>query len=313
MTTATLSWSRPGLPAPYTATATIDGWASDHRDFATFLDTAFPVGGGGESAGDPVLSAVSRADAYLNPGGTTANTFNPSQPRGEDGKWVHGQSVHLPGSVRESLLKEGRIGPLAGKLESTLEAHGVGRPEIEQMKSLFDGHRHGEGSQEHADAEIAKHFNDPGSKLGHALRTQSAIEEAIRQEYEATRGERLAADREKSMRGTERDWKEGLGNKFAYDSWREEWDAEHAYKFEDPGPTRYYRKGGLDKDVVPTSMNKTGAQAYSVTGATQPHYEPNASWTAEEMHAAGYRVLGGFGFINMGYSGEDEITWIKAK
>lgn len=48
-----------------TAVARVDGWESDSPEFARYLNAAFRVGTGGESAGDQIQFAVSSAAEHL--------------------------------------------------------------------------------------------------------------------------------------------------------------------------------------------------------------------------------------------------------
>jgi SPP1 gp7 family putative phage head morphogenesis protein len=184
---------------------------------------------------------------------------------------------------------------------------------IAEVRQLFDFHRHGGPSQEKADLEIVRHLSE-GTEIGKALRDQIRMEEGLREYWEST-GRHVQKEKEKQQERSDLEykWKNGMGNTDAYSSIEDQWEVEHAYKFKPLGDKLYYRKGGLDKDVVSTSENSSGAKSHSVSGSTsvQPHFKPTNKFTAKEMHAAGYRVLGGFGFNQMGYSGEAEVTWVK--
>lgn len=243
--------------------------------------------------------------------------FQPGNTCGSGG----GNGVKLPPQVDANI--ERSRGIISGFLwgegfrKQTLMDNGADSDAIDEMDKLFDQHRWGEGHQEIADAKIAEEINKD-TPLGKALRIQSAVETELLDRYEKMRNDLADKTEAASKKEMKESWEEGWGRKNddAYSSWEEQWNVEDAYKIEDMRePLKFYRKGGLDKDVVPTSTNKYGAQSHAVIGSqsAQPHFEPTTEKTSMEMKAAGYQVLGGLGYIQMGYSGENEITWVKVK
>jgi DNA topoisomerase-1 len=244
------------------------------------------------------------------PGGGKDNSCSPN-----GGKSI--PSVTLPDEVDKNLESFGLSGPLGGIWKQVLESNGVDPAAIQEMEQLFDSHRHGDGIQERADKEIADalHTDTP---LGNALRTQVAVETAVLAKYEKLRP--VLADRQdaRSKADMKEAWEHGYApkNDDAYGSWEEQWEVEEKHETRElREPMRFYRKGSLDKDVVATSTNSSGARSHAVIGdpSSQPHFKPTGSWTSAELKAEGYMVLGGVGFKGMGYSGENEVTWIRVR
>lgn len=198
-----------------------------------------------------------------------------------------------------------------------LQANGVTNEAIQEMDHLFDHHRWGEGNQAVADKQIAEAINQD-TPLGHALRTQVAIETELMERWESARPKLFEVAEKQSKKEMKEAWETGRGpkNEYAYNSWEEQWDVEESYKFHGAKePVQYHRKGGMDKDVLSTSLSEAGAQSYAVIGSqeNQPHFESDHHWTSKQLKDAGYKVLGGFGYTEMGYQGEFEITWVKYK
>lgn len=216
-------------------------------------------------------------------------------------------SVNASDAVVENLLQFGQS-PFSGILHQELLNAGATELGLKEFESLRDGHRYGGEQQAHADAKFAENVA-ADNDLGKTIRASIAIEEAAIESWNGGVGQqhmdRLAAEQ---MRHVEWMYKNGMidtddyPNPKAYFDEREAWQ----YKFE---PMRFYRKGE-EKDVMPTSTRSEGGQSYSVTGAAQPEFRPDRSWSYDELKSKGYRVLGGFGQA-FGYQGESEITWIK--
>ena len=223
------------------------------------------------------------------------------------------QSVKLPADIDKSIIRTRGVmsGLLPGSWSKVLKENGAEDPAIEEMSSLFDRHRWGKEHQERADAKIAEALKSD-TPLGKALRIQVEVETELLRRWESSRG-KMADLADNDSKALVKDlWDMGIGNNDAYSSWEEQWKVEEAYKTERlRQPMKFYRKGGLDKDILPTSLKSSGAQSHSVTGSVQPHFEPDHAWTSKELLDSGYKVLGGFGFIQMGYPGESEITWAK--
>ena len=226
-------------------------------------------------------------------------------------KWRKSSSVPsivASEAVKENLLQFG-MSPFSGILEKELLAAGATELGIKQFESLRDGHRYGGDQQAHADAEFAENIA-ADNDLGKTIRASIAIEEAAIEAWNGGVGQqhldRLAADQ---MKHVEWAHKNGMIDTEEYPTAKEYFDQREAweYKFE---PMRFYRKGD-EKIVMPTSTRSEGGQSYSVTGASQPKFTPDKSWSYDELKAKGYRVLGGFGQA-FGYQGESEIAWIKA-
>jgi len=217
-------------------------------------------------------------------------------------------SVNASDAVVENLLQFGQS-PFSGILNQELLNAGATELGLKEFESLRDGHRYGGEQQAHADAKFAENVA-ADNDLGKTIRASIAIEEAAIEAWNGGVGQqhmdRLAAEQ---MRHVEWMYKNGMidtddyPNPKAYFDEREAWQ----YKFE---PMRFYRKGE-EKTVMPTSTRSEGGQSYSVTGAAQPKFSPDRSWSYDELKAKGYRVLGGFG-QSFGYQGESEIAWIKA-
>jgi hypothetical protein len=209
-------------------------------------------------------------------------------------------------------------GPVAGapkereSWRGELESMGASPEAVKQLGDLFHQHKGGGEIQTAADKEIGEAANSD-TPLGEAIRRQVSLEEAIFEHWENVAKNELADRREAAAKKELKwEWDNGMGNKDAYDDMEHQWRVEHQYKYDQMRePTVFYRKGGFDKDVVPTSLNSSGAQSHSVTGSAQPHFEPTHKFTAQEMRDAGYRILGGYGYNQMGYSGESEVTWVK--
>lgn len=218
-------------------------------------------------------------------------------------------------NVREELLQHGLgLGALSGTgvWERAVIDHGGDKDSIQQMTRLFDLHKWGGDSQTLADKEIYEQFNSD-TPLGKSLRAQSAVEEEILRIWDEVKDERLSNLRKKSRKDMRELWEDlRAGNNDAYGSWEEQWDVEEAHEYR-PKPLLFYRKGDSDKGVIATTTKASGAQSHAVIGSQsqQPHFVPNKAWTAEQLHDMGYRILGGFGYLNLGYSGESEVTWVK--
>jgi predicted ABC-type ATPase len=218
--------------------------------------------------------------------------------------------VEISDRVKENLLQSGHS-PFSGSglLAEELRRAGATDAGIEQFNSLVDQHRWGGDGQQLADQNFMDNLwadND----LGSAIRANIAIQEATIEAWNKSLGQqyfdRLAKD---EMRNVEWMHENGMIDTEEYPTPKAYFDAKKAdeYKFE---PMRFYRKGE-EKDVMPTSTNPEGGQSYSVTGAAQPKFNPDRSWSYDELQKNGYRVLGGFG-QQFGYQGESEVTWIKA-
>lgn len=234
------------------------------------------------------------------------------------GGGVH-DSIKLPANLDDRIISGRGIvsGFLAGEgvRKKVLLDNGADEASIEKMDRLFDIHRWGGESQAAADAEIHKGLGED-SPFGKTLRAQVAIETAIAVRYDALKRTKIADRAERESKAEMKEaWEMGWGpkNADAYTSWEHQWDVEESGAIKRlREPTRFYRKGSDDKDILPTSLSSRGAQSHSVIGsAAQPHFSPDHSWTLQEMIGKGYKILGGFGFIGMGYQGESEVTWVK--
>jgi hypothetical protein len=241
--------------------------------------------------------------------------FDPDQLRDEDGKWTSGaSSIKLPEYAIKQITQGDRINILdRSKRHTILKSLGAEQEAINELDKLFDYHRHGGSSQEYADQKIFEELNK-STPLGKAIRAQIQLEEYIHSELERTRDDWVNHHEAESKRQMKAAWegKYPPMNDDAYENWTEQWETMEKYHFDEMRkPTTFYRKGGATKNVLATSTNPEGAQAHSVTGAYQPRFEPDHQWNAKELQSLGYRILGGYAYGFMGYSGESEVTWIK--
>jgi hypothetical protein len=219
--------------------------------------------------------------------------------------------VEISEEVKQNLLRSGHS-PFSGEglLAKELRRAGASDEGIKQFEQLVDAHRHGGDSQTYADKQFAENLR-MDNDLGSAIRANIAIQEATIEAWNQGLGQQYLNKLAKNaMRDVEWRHKNGYIDTEEYPTPQAYFDARvsNEYKFE---PMRFYRKGG-EKDVMPTSTNAEGGQAHTVVGTgSQPKFTPDRSWSYDELQAKGYRVLGGFG-QQFGYSGEAEITWIKA-
>ncbi len=246
------------------------------------------------------------------------NTFDPNQPRDEHGRWTETLGK-LPESVFDN-IKNSRglmLGLLSGvNRHKLLVDRGADMEAVKEMDQLFTSHKWGKEHQDIADKRIAEEFDKP-TKLGKALRIQSELETELLVAWEKYKPHIAKIHEEETKKEMKEAWDYGYPKKndWAYNSWEEQWEIEHKYEVDNLlKPTRFYRKGDATKDILPTSLNPEGAQSHTVIGdAHQAHFIPTHEFTIQDLISKGYRVLGGLGYIEMGYSGESEVTWIKSK
>lgn len=234
--------------------------------------------------------------------------FAPFDEDGGPGSGNHGHKG-VEGQVGGSA--PGGDNPLTarGPIKDRLKKLGHSQESIDRARALFDKHSGNSGSdQAEADAEIAKHISD-NDDIGKMLKDKAQMESQVwrdqiadanvkaKQHYE----EELDDIRQMIQPGgalsnyTEDDLKD-LG------MWPKEPEA---------AEPKFYRKGGMDKDVLAFTTDPNGANMSHLTSGVSGSIGSDRQFTLDQMKEMGYLPIAGIQSMDVGQVGESEVLFAK--
>lgn len=194
-------------------------------------------------------------------------------------------------------------------VEKTMKGKGYTQEDIDEVAKIFDRHTAGYGVQEEADAEIAEHIASQ-DKIGKYLTDKADMEEdswykEIEEEYQ-----RDVKHYEWEVKSIERDRNDPDG---VYKNFTDEELRDYGIWPKEPvrQNPRFYRKGGMDKDVLAFSTSEDGANMSPITQGESGAIGYDVAYTLDEMKSMGYRPIAGITSMDVGYSGECEVLFAR--
>lgn len=183
--------------------------------------------------------------------------------------------------------------------------------ELESIRKLFGHHTSGGDYQKSADEQIAQHIaND--DEIGKALKYKADLEE---KHLELEQEEKYASDVEKYQRDLEwaREQLKPGGIYTNYSNLSDEDLIDYGILPEKPEKKepRFYRKGGMNKDVLSFTTNKNGAGMSFLTEGEEGYIGYDVSYTLSQMKEMGFRPIAGIQSMDVGMSGESEVLFAK--
>lgn len=180
---------------------------------------------------------------------------------------------------------------------------------IKSIRNLFDKHTmDNKETQEKADSEIIKHISD-GDEIGKALEYKATLEET---EWERKRKEDADKDMEKYKKAVEY-FEKGIEPGGWCEGHTKEELVELGMWPEEPNikEPKFYRKGGMEKDVLSFSTNEKGAGMSFLTNEEEGYIGYDVSFTLSQMRKMGYRPIAGIQSSDVGMQGEAEVLFAK--
>lgn len=196
-------------------------------------------------------------------------------------------------------------------VEHRMAKAGYSKKTLNSIRTMFDAHTAGRDSQKEADEEIAKHISS-GDEIGKALEYKATLEE---EQWKANQEHKYAKVLEHYE--SELEWaKEQLKPGGIYESQSDlDEDDLVLYGILPKKPERtepkFYRKGGMDKDVLSFTTNENGAGMSFLTNGEAGYIGHDVSYTLKEMQEMGFRPIAGIQSMDVGMPGEDEVLFAK--
>ena len=196
-----------------------------------------------------------------------------------------------------------------GPIKDRLKKLGHSQESIDRARALFDKHSGNSGSdQAKADAEIAKHISDDDD-IGKMLKDKAQMESQVWRDQIADANVKAKQHYEEELDDIRRMIQPGgaLSNYTEDDlkdlgMWPKEPEATEP---------KFYRKGGMDKDVLAFTTDPNGANMSHLTNGESGSIGSDQQFTLDQMKEMGYLPIAGIQSMDVGQVGESEVLFAK--
>lgn len=196
-----------------------------------------------------------------------------------------------------------------GPIKDRLKRLGHSQESIDRARTLFEKHSGNSGSdQAEADAEIAKHISDDDD-IGKMLKDKAQMESQVWRDQIADANVKAKQHYEEELDDIRRMIQPGgaLSNYTEDDlkdlgMWPKEPEATEP---------KFYRKGGMDKDVLAFTTDPSGANMSHLTNGESGSIGSDQQFTLDQMKEMGYLPIAGIQSMDVGQVGESEVLFAK--
>lgn len=234
--------------------------------------------------------------------------FAPFDEDGGPGSGNHGHKG-VEGQVGGSAPSGDNPLTTRGPIKDRLKKLGHSQESIDRARTLFEKHSGNSGSdQAEADAEIAKHISDDDD-IGKMLKDKAQMESQVWRDQIADANVKAKQHYEEELDDIRRMIQPGgaLSNYTEDDlkdlgMWPKEPEATEP---------KFYRKGGMDKDVLAFTTDPNGANMSHLTSGVSGSIGSDQQFTLDQMKEMGYLPIAGIQSMDVGQVGESEVLFAK--
>lgn len=234
--------------------------------------------------------------------------FAPFDEDGGPGSGNHGHKG-VEGQVGGSAPSGDNPLTTRGPIKDRLKKLGHSQESIDRARTLFEKHSGNSGSdQAEADAEIAKHISDDDD-IGKMLKDKAQMESQVWRDQIADANVKAKQHYEEELDDIRRMIQPGgaLSNYTEDDlkdlgMWPKEPEATEP---------KFYRKGGMDKDVLAFTTDPNGANMSHLTNGESGSIGSDQQFTLDQMKEMGYLPIAGIQSMDVGQVGESEVLFAR--
>lgn len=229
----------------------------------------------------------------------------------EDGGPGSGNHGHegVPGQVGGSAPSGDNPLTARGPIKDRLKKLGHSQESIDRARELFDKHSGNSSSdQAEADAEIAKHISDDDD-IGKMLKDKARMESQVWKDQIADANVKAKQHYEEELDDIRQMIQPGgaLSN-YTEDDLK---DLGMWPKEPETAEPKFYRKGGMDKDVLAFTTDPKGANMSHLTSGESGSIGSDRQFTLDQMKEMGYLPIAGIQSMDVGQVGESEVLFAK--
>lgn len=196
-----------------------------------------------------------------------------------------------------------------GPIKDRLKKLGHSQESIDRARTLFDKHSGNSGSdQVEADAEIAKHISDDDD-IGKMLKDKAQMESQVWRDQIADANVKAKQHYEEELD----DIRQMIQPGGALSNYTEDDLKDLGMWPKEPEATepKFYRKGGMDKDVLSFTTDPNGANMSHLTNGESGSIGSDQQFTLDQMKEMGYLPIAGIQSMDVGQVGESEVLFAK--
>lgn len=196
-----------------------------------------------------------------------------------------------------------------GPIKDRLKKLGHSQESIDRARTLFEKHSGNSGSdQAEADAEIAKHISDDDD-IGKMLKDKAQMESQVWRDQIADANVKAKQHYEEELD----DIRQMIQPGGALSNYTEDDLKDLGMWPKEPEATepKFYRKGGMDKDVLAFTTDPNGANMSHLTNGESGSIGSDQQFTLDQMKEMGYLPIAGIQSMDVGQVGESEVLFAK--
>lgn len=236
---------------------------------------------------------------------------DPNGPDHDDGGPGSGNHGHkgVEGQVGGSAPSGDDPLTARGPIKDRLKKLGHSQESIDRARALFEKHSGNSGSdQAEADAEIAKHISDDDD-IGKMLKDKAQMESQVWRDQIADANVKAKHHYEEELD----DIRQMIQPGGALSNYTEDDLKDLGMWPKEPEATepKFYRKGGMDKDVLAFTTDPNGANMSHLTNGESGSIGSDQQFTLDQMKEMGYLPIAGIQSMDVGQVGESEVLFAK--
>lgn len=255
----------------------------------------------------PFADDVALVKAIAN-GEAEPDGFAPFDEDGGPGSGNHGHKG-VEGQVGGSAPSGDDPLTARGPIKDRLKKLGHSQESIDRARALFEKHSGNSGSdQAEADAEIAKHISDDDD-IGKMLKDKAQMESQVWRDQIADANVKAKQHYEEELD----DIRQMIQPGGALSNYTEDDLKDLGMWPKEPEATepKFYRKGGMDKDVLAFTTDPNGANMSHLTNGESGSIGSDQQFTIDQMKEMGYLPIAGIQSMDVGQVGESEVLFAK--
>ena len=234
--------------------------------------------------------------------------FAPFDEDGGPGSGNHGHKG-VEGQVGGSAPSGDNPLTARGPIKDRLKKLGHSQESIDRARALFEKHSGNSGSdQAEADAEIAKHISDDDD-IGKMLKDKAQMESQVWRDQIADANVKAKQHYEEELD----DIRQMIQPGGALSNYTEDDLKDLGMWPKEPEATepKFYRKGGMDKDVLAFTTDPNGANMSHLTNGESGSIGSDQQFTLDQMKEMGYLPIAGIQSMDVGQVGESEVLFAR--
>lgn len=255
----------------------------------------------------PFADDVTLMKAIAN-GEAEPDGFAPFDEDGGPGSGNHGHKG-VEGQVGGSAPSGDNPLTARGPIKDRLKKLGHSQESIDRVRTLFDKHSGNSSSdQAEADAEIAKHISDDDD-IGKMLKDKAQMESQVWRDQIADANVKAKQHYEEELD----DIRQMIQPGGALSNYTEDDLKDLGMWPKEPEATepKFYRKGGMDKDVLAFTTDPNGANMSHLTNGESGSIGSDQQFTLDQMKEMGYLPIAGIQSMDVGQVGESEVLFAR--